>query len=123
MPTGILLFDHTMLTLFALDSISANYFYEIMKIGTLQKNLYLNYLVLLWYLLMYTSGNKEVIIKDIKQYFCHQETCFLHFQQSGGENAVDYETFSGVKLVYKPIDIIQCNRLPTVSQFRWFQHK
>ena len=39
LPTGILLFAHTMLTkyLFALDSISANYFYEIMKIGTLQK--------------------------------------------------------------------------------------
>ena len=39
LPTGILLFDHTMLRkyLFALDSISANYFYEIMKIGTAKK--------------------------------------------------------------------------------------
>ena len=121
MPTGILLFDHTMLTkyLFALDSISANYFYEIMKIGTLQKSVYLNNLVLLWYLLMvYTSGNKGVIIKIYKTIFLPPENLFSAFSTKRRR-----EKFSGAKLVYKPIDIIQCNRLPTVSQFRWFQHK
>ena len=39
LPTRILLFDHAMLTkyFFVHDSISANYLYEIMTIGTLQK--------------------------------------------------------------------------------------